>query len=1152
MNKRTLLLYHGSPCFFVLVFMLMWPALMNATSAQARLYKPDKTYQIGFNKEPILKVFAKIEQLSGLKFSYSPEDIKSVAPITLEPKKRDIIALLKDLSSKSGLQFNLSRLLIGVTPMEGFQPPKKIEQPKLKAIVTDTLIQGLVTDSLNSGLPGVTVFVKNKTNIGTTTDLNGRYSLKVPQNASLVFKMIGFQVEERSANKPVINVSLREDNSNLNEVQVVAFGTQKKESVVGAITTIKPSELRVPSSNLTTALQGRIAGVVAYQRSGEPGQDNADFFIRGAATFGYKKDPLILIDGLELTSTDLARLQPNDIESFSVLKDATSSAVYGARAANGVILVTTKRGKEGKAEIGFQYDYSMSEPTNNIKIADPITYMKLHNEAISTRDPLGIQLYPQSKIDGTVAGIDPIRYPAVDWMDMLLKNQTYNSKANLSVRGGGRVATYFVTGTMNTDNGILKVDKRNNFNNNIKLKSYALRSNVDVNLTNTTTMAVRLYGNFDDYTGPINGGSEVYRQIMNSNPVMFLPYYNPDKAHEFTNHILFGNSENGNYLNPYAEMVKGYKNYSRSLMLAQIELKQDLSGLITSGLRARLMASTNRRSYFDIIRNYTPFYYSLSAFSGIDEPYVLNPLNETGTELNGAQIPLGQETLSYYEGPKEISTSSYMEFALNYDRTFGAKHNISGLLVGIMNNSLKANAGSLQASLPFRNIGFSGRFSYGFDSRYQVEFNFGYNGTERFYEDKRFGFFPSAGLAWNVSNEAFWQGLKSTVSNFKIRATYGLIGNDAIGNETDRFFYLSDVNLNDWGKGALFGQNFNHSRAGVSVNRFDNREITWERSKRLNLGVDFSVKDFNVTADYSTDDRSNILMTRAYIPTTMGLPASLRANVGAAKSKSFEASVDYTKNFQNSMWISLRANFTYAVNKYSKYEEPYYPEAYRSVVGSSISQQRGYIAERLFIDEQDIKNSPVQTFGKYMPGDIKYRDLNGDGVINEADKIALGFPTNPEIVYGFGFSAGYKNFDLSAFFSGLGRESFWINSDNSPFINNQKALLKVIADNHWSEDNRDLYAFWPRLSPDVISNNAQTSTWFMRNGAFLRLKQLELGYTLHEKVAKRLFFKRVRFYATANNLLTFSKFKLWDPELGGSGLNYPVQRVFNMGVNVSF
>jgi len=1052
------------------------------------------------------------------------------------------LILLWSAEARASLSKDPKRLFINFEQKKNSHVFSTIE--KKNTNLADTLIQGIVLDSLQKPIPGVSVLVKNNPSNGTSTDLNGRYSLKVPNNAILVFKMVGYAEIERPANKSEINITLKEDKSTLNEVQIVAFGTQKKESVVGAITTIKPDQLRIPSSNLTTALSGRVAGVIAYQRSGEPGADNADFFIRGATSFGYKKAPLILIDGLELTSTDLARLQPNDIASFSVLKDATSAAVYGARAANGIIMVTTKRGFEGRSKINFEQNFALSHATRNLELADPVTYMRLHNEAVTTRDPLGIQLYSPHKIDATAAGLNPLIYPANNWMDMLLKKSTLNRRSNLSIAGGGKVATYFVTGSMNQDNGILKVDGRNNFNNNIKLNSYSLRSNVDVNITNTTQMAVRLYGNFDDYNGPIDGGTGVYSKIINTNPVLFPAFYPADEANRFTKHILFGNYESGSlYLNPYADMVKGYKDYSRSLMLAQIELKQDLSKYLFQGLKARLMASTQRRSYFEISRSYNPFYYNIGMYDKAANTYTLTPLNET----------TGTETLNYSVGNKEVSTASYMETALNYDHIFAQKHAISGLIVGILRNELSGSANSLQASLPFRNIGFSGRASYGYNSRYTAEINFGYNGSERFSEDKRFGFFPSAGVAWNVANEPFWGEFKKNIPSLKLRATYGLIGNDAIGDAADRFFYLSEVNLNDGNKGAIFGQNFDTSLAGVSVSRYDNNNITWERSKRLNLGMDIQIKEFNITMDYSRDNTDHILMSRTYIPTTMGLTAPVRANVGAAKSQAFETSINYTHSFPNSLYVSLMGNFTYAANRYAKLEEPAYDEAYRSLVGTPTSQIRGYIAERLFVDEADIQNAPVQTFGEYLPGDIKYRDLNNDGKITPADQVGLGFPTSPEIVYGFGFSLGYKGFDLSSFFNGMARTSFFISPEQtSPFINNSRALLKIYADSHWSEDNRNLYALWPRLSTANIANNSQTSTWFQRNGAFLRLKQVELGYSFSSKVTEKISLQKLRVFATGSNLLTFSKFKLWDPELGGNAFNYPIQRVFNFGLQVTF
>lgn len=1005
-------------------------------------------------------------------------------------------------------------------------------------------LRGLVVDSNNVPLVGVSVVIKG-TNVGTQTDKAGTFNFPaITSDAILVFSNTGYQSKEvEVGSHTFISVTLDMNIADLDEVVVVAFGTQKKTDMVGSVTSINPSKLKVPSSNLTTALAGRVSGMIAYQRSGEPGQDNADFFIRGVTTFGYKRDPLILIDGIELTTTDLARLQVDDIASFSILKDATATAVYGSRAANGVILVTTKQGTESKANISFRVENAISTPTRNIELADPVTYMRLNNEAIATRNPLAQLLYSDEKIANTEAGSNPVVYPANDWREIMFKDYTMNQRVNLNVRGGGKVAKYFVSGSYNKDNGLMKVDKRNNFNNNIDLKSYSLRTNVNINLSPSTELNARLSGSFDDYTGPIDGGADMYDKVMHANPALFPAYYPVDAEHGHVNHIMFGNFDSGQYINPYAEMTKGYRDYSRSLMQAQFEVKQDLSG-ITQGLNVRAMLNTNRTSFFGVSRFYNPYFYTLLGYDKLNDNYYIQNINEDSAT----------EYLGYREDDKLVSSSFYLESALNYDRLFG-KHGVSALVVYMMQQKLNANAGNLQLSLPFRNMGISGRTTYDFDKRYFAEFTFGFNGSERFHESKRYGFFPSVGLAWTLSNETFFEPLKSVFTNARVRATYGIIGNDAIGADIDRFFYLSNVNMNDGNRGATFGRDpgSNFHLNGVSVSRYANQEITWETAIKRNIALELDLyKDLNIILEYYAEERNNILMTRAAIPWSMGLAADIRANVGKASGSGVDASFNYTKSFLNGAWISAMGNFTYASSKYEFYEEPQYEEWYRGRKGHSVNQEFGYIAERLFVDDYDAQNSPYQNFGEYGGGDIKYMDVNGDGQITEADRVPIGNPILPEIVYGFGFSGGFRNFDISAFFQGLANESFWINASNTSPFNNNTALLKAYADSYWSEDNRDIYALWPRLSPTVNNNNTQTSTWFMRDGTFLRLKQLEIGYSLPERIADRIGANNLRIYLNGTNLLTFSKFDLWDIEMGGNGIGYPIQRVFNIGINLDF
>ncbi|MDR2382928.1 MAG: TonB-dependent receptor [Prevotellaceae bacterium] len=1013
-------------------------------------------------------------------------------------------------------------------------------------------ISGSVHDIDDQPLSGVYVALKGTTQ-GTITDDRGEYSLPVSSDtATLVFSLVGFQTQEvKVGNRRIIAVILKEEIAEIGEVTVVAFGTQKKESVIGSITTINPAELKIPSSNLTTALAGNMAGIIAYQRSGEPGRDNADFFVRGITTFGANTNPLILIDNVELTSTDLARLQPDDIASFSIMKDATATALYGARGANGVILVTTKRGMDGAAKIFVRLENSISTPTSRVELADPITYMKMHNEAVLTRNPLGELPYSQDKIENTLKpGYNQYIYPANDWYNMLFNDYAMNQRANLSVTGGGAIARYYVSGAFTQDNGVLKVDKRNTFNNNIDFKNYSLRANVDVNITKKTELSVRLTGNFDDYTGPTDGGEAVYKMVMRSNPVMFPAYYPPEGEFQYVKHIMFGNVP-GIYNNPYAEMVRGYQDRSRSQMLAQLELRQDLD-FITKGLFFKTMMNISRLAEHSVVRAYKPYWYHLLGnYDSFTGEYSLERLNEDGTEY-----------LDFTEKDPAIQSSMYTETSLNYANTFG-KHSVSALMVLTTHEGLDAFQGSLQLSLPSRNAGLAGRATYSYDSRYFAEFNFGYNGSERFAANHRWGFFPSAGAGWMISNEKFWDNLRPVVNLLKLRYSYGLVGNDQIGDANDRFLYISRVNMEEADKGGRFGENLDKgSTTGIKINSYASDDITWETSTKQNIALELGLwKKINLIAEYFTEERRNILMTRAAIPSTMGLQADVRANVGEASAHGVDIQSDYQQSWSKNFWTAARFNFTYSTSKFKVYEEPEYKEYWRSHLGQSLAQNYGYIAERLFMDDAEALNSPSQMFGgEYGGGDIKYTDVNRDGQITPADKVPIGNPTSPEIIYGFGLSAGYKGFDVSVFFQGLANESFWISLvddtgagtiSTAPF-QNQTQLLKAYADSHWSEEHQDMYALWPRFSNVLNQNNTQTSTWFMRNGSFLRLKQAEIGYTIQGKWQKKLHIDQLRFYVSGTNLLLFSKFKLWDVEMAGFGLGYPVQRVFNVGINLTF
>ena len=1085
-------------------------------------------------------VLKEIKKQSGYDMFYNIDLIKPLDRKSFRFKNATLDEALEEVTQHQGLVYSIEDRMIIISG--------KRERPTNQIVV-----KGKVTDDKGEKLSRVSVFEKG-TNNGTITDADGNFSLIVPNTkGSLVFSIVGYVKKEVDINGlQTIDVQLSQDKSELDEVVVVAYGQQKKESMVSSITSINPKELKGPTSNLTTMLAGRLSGVVAFQRSGEPGADNAQFFIRGITTFGAGKvDPLILIDGMESTNDALARLQPDDIAGFSVLKDAAASSLYGARGANGVVLVTTKSGISGKTKFNVRGENSISSNTQNFKLADNITYMKLANEAVLTRDRLGELPYSQNKIDRTIAGDNPLLYPNNDWIGLLIKDYTVNQRYNMNMNGGGKNAQFYIAGTYNLDRGVLKSEFGNAFDNNINLKSYQIRSNVNVRLTPTTEGIVRTSGSFDDYQGPIGGGGIIFQGAIAANPVNF-PAIFPASDMPYAKHPLFGNAkinERGEalYFNPYAQMVSGFQQYNSSTLNVQLEVKQDFK-FIVPGLNARLMAYTQRYSYFDLSRKYNPFYYRANPNDAEGDSYSLELLNEKDAT----------EYLDYNKGTKVSNTVGYMEAAVNYNHTFSEKHSVGGLLVTQLRSYLTGNADDLQASLPFRNQGLSGRFTYGYDNRYLFEGNFGLNGSERFAKNHRYGFFPSIGVAWNVSNEHFFRALNQLITRLKFRATYGLVGNDQIGNTNDRFFYLSKVNLRDGGHGSAFGTNYIYKKDGVSIARYANQSITWEQATTTNLGMDLTLlNNINIIVDAYKTRRNNILMDRTYVPTTMGLAAGIQANVGEVSGKGVDLSVDYNKQF-GEMWVQARGTFTYATSKLLVNEEPNYPASlsHLSKIGHSANQWYGLIAERLFVDNEEVKNSPVQTFGEVMGGDIKYRDINGDGIISSLDYVPLGLPVVPEIIYGFGLSVGYKKFDISGFFQGSGRSSFWIDPDKtSPFVMNgpyQQGLLQAIADNHWSEENGNIYAFWPRLSPNLNKNNLAPSSWWMRNGSFLRLKTVELGYNLSSKLLDKMGVGPIRIYCNASNLFVKGAFNLWDPEMGGNGLRYPLQRVYNVGLNVQF
>lgn len=1000
-------------------------------------------------------------------------------------------------------------------------------------------VTGTVTDGNGEPLPGVAIQIKGQTK-GTTTDFDGVYSLNgVGASTTLVFSYVGFTTQEiLVGNQTKINISLKESAAQLDEVVLVGFSKQKKVSVVGAVATVNPGELKMPTSNLTQSFAGRVSGVVSVQRSGEPGRDAAQFWIRGVATFG-NSNPLVFVDGIEISLGDLGSIDPTNIQNFSILKDASATAIYGARGANGVILVETKRGIIGKPKISVTFENSFVSPTQLPEFTDAVTFMNMYNEARRNQNPFQPAKFSEDKIQGTLEARDPYAYPNVDWMDELFSDFAIRKYANLNVRGGGETARYYMSASFYNDTGILNKTDVNDFDNNIKQNRYNFVNNISVNVTPTTELELNLNADLINYNGPSVDASSIFGNVMNSNPVRFPATY---PMPEGATHLYFGNSTGGfgpnnTFPNPYADLVKGYKERFTSTVITTFRVRQ-LLDVVTEGLSANAFASFKNWTSSEISRSYDPYFYKLTGFT-------VDPTTQ-GYNYNIEQIGTGGRESLGQSGSNNGDRSFMAQASLNYARTFGDKHDVSGLLV-YQQRQFNVNiiGGDLTASLPSRNKSVSGRATYSYDDRYLFEANFGYNGSENFATGKRFGFFPSVAVGYVISNESFFKGLKNTISLLKVRGSYGESGNDKL---PIRFPYTSNVDLSA-GNGFTFGESFNNSRNGVFISRYENQGITWEVGKKLNLGIDIGLfNKLTLNVDVFKENREGIFLQRNTIPGTLGVGDTRPyANLGEVENRGMDITLDFNHAFNKDLIVSSRGTFTFATNKILSIDEPDLKYGYLSQVGKPVNQLWGLQGERLFIDQAEINGSPTQTFTtQYYPGDIKYTnasfEIDGQNRIDANDRVPMGHPTIPEITYGYGVNVMYKKFDFAILLQGVARVSFFM-SNLQPFAQNERNVLQAIANDYWTEANQNLKAFYPRLSETENPNNTQNSSWWLRDGSFLRIKNAELGFQYNQQV---------RLYVNAVNLATFSKFKLWDPEQGGgNGLGYPPQKTINIGAQVN-
>ena len=1062
-----------------------------------------------------------IEKNSNYTFFYNAADLKNTTNKNLNCEGT-IEEVLKEVFKGSGITYMIkgNEIILKVNKEEAAQ-----QQPKKKRTVTGTVVDAENGDPVI----GATVVVKGQKD-GVITDLDGNFTIAISgSKAQLEFSYIGYRKKTVDVGDlGVINVKMESDNQLLSEVVVVGAGTQKKVSVTGSITSVKGLELKAPSSSLTTSFAGKLAGVISMTSTGEPGAAS-EFYIRGVSTFGGRATPLILLDDVEISTADLNNIPAETIESFSILKDASATAIYGARGANGVMLITTKTGKENeKTRINVTVENSFNKPMNFPDFVNGATWMEMYNEAQLTRNPGATPKYSQLDIDNTRNQVNPYIYPDVQWKDVIFKNMNMNQRANVNISGGGSKASYYMSLQANHDTGLLDTKKVYSYNNNINNWGYNFQNNISYKITSTTKIDLHMNAQIRNKKGPNYSTSDLFAQMLYCNPITFpvtFPAQPGDTHIRFGNAIWTGSSVR---TNPYAYMLSSFKEYNENTLNTSLKINQKLD-FVTKGLSVQAMVNWKNWASSSYNRTIEPYYYGIKGGS-------YNPSNPTDYEIERLGTS-GTDYLKTSDISKASDQTFYLDARVNYDRQFNL-HHVTGMLM-YMQREYRSSV------LPERNQGFSGRFTYDYGQRYLVELNFGYNGTERLAKKERFEFFPAVSLGWVISNEKFFEPMTKYIDNLKIRGSYGLVGSDETGLSAgaQHFLYIDQVSLNNIG--FTTGVDMNYTLYGPLVTNYAVVNGGWERVKKLDIGIDLELfRQLTITADYFNEKRYNILLHREAWPESLGYyTAKPWSNKGKVDNWGIELSVNWRKEFTKDLYVDFRGNFTYTENKYVNLDEPVYPYVWKTSTGKPLSRTTGYIAQGLFSSQEEIDNSPTQNLGSTVkPGDIKYRDVNGDGKIDGSDQVMISpYGTTPRIQYGLGMNVTYKKFDFGVFFNGSAKRTIMI-SGISPFGQSDYNVMQFIADDYWSESNPNPNAKYPRLglTSSQTANNTVASTYWMRNGNFIRFKTLELGYK----------FKYGRVYLNGDNIAVFSPFKLWDPELSWNA--YPLQRTFNIGVQLNF
>ncbi len=1007
------------------------------------------------------------------------------------------------------------------------------------------IIAGTLMDEQGKELVGVSIFVKGNAKIGASSDSDGRFRLSnVPKGSTIVFTFIGFETFELAANesKEKIKVVLKEKVSDFDEVQIVSMGTQRKITTTGAISTVNVKDLQVPATSLSNMLGGRVPGFIAVQRSGEPGSNFSEFWVRGISTFGASAAALILIDGVE---GNMNNIDPSDIEAFSVLKDASATAVYGVRGANGVVVITTKRGKAGALKLNFKVNSTLTKSARMPEYVDSYNYPTLANEARVGRGLNAV--YTPVELELFKTGLDPDLYPNTNWRDIILKDNSQYTQYNLNISGGGTAARYYMSLGYLSQDGIFNQDKNvNKYDVNTNYNKYTFRANIDVDLTKTTKLAL----NLDDAITLSNSpAASTDNLILWQSQADVTPVSIPLR---YSNGQLAAFGQNGASPSPYYNLnYRGFRKTNDNTVNAKLSLEQDLKS-VTPGLTARGLFSWT-------------YYGTNTATHTKNGADAFIPSPSGGRANDGGLILVRTiaKTDATYGQTSKITRQMYMEAQVNYNRSFNAVHNITGLLHVYrqedITSDLAAYDQAYQSIIPLRTQALSGRITYSYKDTYLLEANAGYSGSENFKPGEQYGFFPALSAGWIPTQYAWMKENVKFIDYFKIRASWGKVGNAKITNADGklvRFPYqtILTTGSNDW------GTTITESKVGTSG-------LKWQTSTKYDLGIDvkFFKSKFDLTVDGFLTQAKDIYQPRVTIPEEVGAAQSPYLNVGSMKSWGADGNLSYFETLGKDVTLNLRGNFTFSRNKVTHWEQTGINYPYQSYTDVPLGVQRGLIALGLFKDKADIANSPVQTFmSNYLPGDIKYKDVNGDGVINTDDIVPLDYSNVPRVIYGFAMALTWKKWTVNVFFTGQNQVAYFLGgSGYYPFSGGATGnVLSIVADqsNRWTPASisgtaatENPNARFPRLSYGANANNNQASTFWMADASFLRLKNAEIAYRWESNFLKHYGISSATFSLVGDNLAVWDKVKLWDPEQASqNGAVYPLQRMYTLQLFVSF